>query len=671
VNHVLGALAGRSIRTRLVTGAVLVVVLPLAATVLMAWPIQRDAAFRSMLNTLRVLVEQKEERLSTLASAWLSDLSDLSRAEAVRASIRRLEPLLAKESGAQALSEALQSNGAVLEGFRRGLGMDRMLLLWADGAVGWDSQGKSVVGRGLDQPSLPSGPLRESMARAGLLLQPEFTAPWAAEGGQLEVWAVTPLMDGARCAGFLAGQVPQPALYSVFRDAEPLGRTGCTLAAVQVGERVMLLKPSRSRQAIEVSDGVRAGSPRLAELQAALQGHSGSGSVQDDQGERVLAAWNYDPVLRWAMATQIDESEVRQGARDATLVMVGTGLAAAVPVAVLAALWARRLAGPIAVASEAAERVAGGDLTRPPTDLASGELGRLLDAIRTMTANLQSGTGSIRQLSRRLLEVGGRVRSNASEQDAVAHGFGASAAQIAAAVNQITATGRELAIRMEAIAGDATSAASMAQSGRGGLERMGQSMHALRNASQDVATALQDIRARTESIGGVAETIVKVASQTNLLSVNAAIEAEKAGPFGAGFQAVAREINRLADRVSEAVEDITRTVKEVQESVACGERQMHGFRQALDQGLDVSQRLSGELGGIIGSVERLQEGFGQVATGMSAQSEGSRQIAEAMGQLTHGARSTASAVQAFLSASTELESAARELESQVQRFRTA
>jgi methyl-accepting chemotaxis protein WspA len=671
MRRVLGVLAGRSIRTRLVTGAVLVVVLPLAATVLMAWPIQRDAAFRSMLNTLRVLVEQKEERLSTLASAWLSDLSDLSRAEAVRASIRRLEPLLAKDSGAQALSEALQSNGAVLEGFRRGLGMDRMLLLWADGAVGWDSQGKAVVGRGLDQPSLPSGPLRESIARAGLLLQPEFTAPWAAEGGQLEVWAVTPLMDGARCAGFLAGQVPQPALYSVFRDAEPLGRTGCTLAAVQVGERVMLLKPSRSRQAIEVSDGVRAGSPRLAELQAALQGHSGSGSVQDDQGERVLAAWNYDPVLRWAMATQIDESEVRQGARDATLVMVGTGLAAAVPVAVLAALWARRLAGPIAVASEAAERVAGGDLTRPPTDLASGELGRLLDAIRTMTANLQSGTGSIRQLSRRLLEVGGRVRSNASEQDAVAHGFGASAAQIAAAVNQITATGRELAIRMEAIAGDATSAASMAQSGRGGLERMGQSMHALRNASQDVATALQDIRARTESIGGVAETIVKVASQTNLLSVNAAIEAEKAGPFGAGFQAVAREINRLADRVSEAVEDITRTVKEVQESVACGERQMHGFRQALDQGLDVSQRLSGELGGIIGSVERLQEGFGQVASGMRAQSEGSRQIAEAMGQLTHGARSTASAVQAFLSASTELESAARELESQVQRFRTA
>ncbi|MGA1266827.1 MAG: methyl-accepting chemotaxis protein, partial [Phycisphaerales bacterium] len=302
---------------------------------------------------------------------------------------------------------------------------------------------------------------------------------------------------------------------------------------------------------------------------------------------------------------------------------------------------------------------------------ATAELGRLLDAIRTMTANLQSSTGSIRELSRRLLEVGGRVRTNASEQDAVAHGFGASAAQIAAAVNQITATGRELAMRMEAIAGDATSAARMAQSGRGGLERMGQSMHALRNASQDVAAALRDIRSRSESIGGVAETIVKVASQTNLLSVNAAIEAEKAGQFGAGFQAVAREINRLADRVSEAVEDITRTVKEVQESVACGERQMHGFRQALDQGLDVSERLSGELGGIIGSVERLQDGFGQVATGMHAQSEGSRQIAEAMGQLTHGARSTAAAVQAFLAASTELESAARELESQVQRFRTA
>ncbi|MGA1267428.1 MAG: hypothetical protein ACO32J_09640, partial [Phycisphaerales bacterium] len=362
-----GWLAGRSIRTRLVTGALLVVVLPLAATVLMAWPIQRDAAFRSMLNTLRVLAEQKEERLSTLASSWLSDLRDLSRTDAVRTAVRRLEQRLGQQSGSGAGTDDLPTIGDALQGARRSLGMDRMLLLSTDGVVAWDSQGTAVAGRGLDQPSLPTVPLRESISRAGLLLQPEFTAPWSVEGGPLQVWAVTPLMDGARCAGFLAGQVPQPALFAVFRDAEALGRTGCTLAAVQVGDRVMLLKPSRSRQAIEISDGVRAGSPRLAELQAALQGRSGSGLVQDDRGERVLAAWNYDPVLRWAMAMQIDESEVRQGARDATLVMVGTGLAAAVPVAVLAAMWARRLAGPIEVASEAAERVADGDLTRPPS----------------------------------------------------------------------------------------------------------------------------------------------------------------------------------------------------------------------------------------------------------------------------------------------------------------
>ena len=138
----------------------------------------------------------------------------------------------------------------------------------------------------------------------------------------------------------------------------------------------------------------------------------------------------------------------------------------------------------------------------------------------------------------------------------------------------------------------------------------------------------------------VVTTITKVADQTNLLSLNAAIEAEKAGDYGRGFGVVATEIRRLADQTAVATNDIEQMVKEMQSAVAAGVMGMDKFSEEVRQGVQVVQQVSEELSQIIQHVQALAPNFVIVSEGMQSQSLGALQISDALSQLTEVAKQT-------------------------------
>ena len=145
------------------------------------------------------------------------------------------------------------------------------------------------------------------------------------------------------------------------------------------------------------------------------------------------------------------------------------------------------------------------------------------------------------------------------------------------------------------------------------------------------------ISERAANINLVVTTITKVADQTNLLSINAAIEAEKAGEYGLGFLVVAREIRRLADQTAVATLDIERMVKEMQYSVSAGVMEMDKFSEQVRQVVSEVQHIGGQLGQIIAAVQGLDQRFDQVTEGMRVQSQGAEQIREAMTSINDGA----------------------------------
>ena len=182
--------------------------------------------------------------------------------------------------------------------------------------------------------------------------------------------------------------------------------------------------------------------------------------------------------------------------------------------------------------------------------------------------------------------------------------------------------------------------------------------------------ALGAISEKTNGINAVVTTINKVAEQTNLLSLNAAIEAEKAGEYGAGFAVVAREIRRLADQTAVATLEIESMVKEMQSSVSAGVMEMDKFSTEVVQSVDSIELISKQVAEIIHKVQELSPRFSLVNEGMSLQVQGAQQISEAMSQLNSTSVQTSDSFEDINTAITQLHHSAKNLQQEMGRFQT-
>ena len=355
---------------------------------------------------------------------------------------------------------------------------------------------------------------------------------------------------------------------------------------------------------------------------------------------------------------------------NSTLVGLGVlAIAAVLALVVVADRLASRLTYDISAAAEAAHRVASGDLTVSVEGAAGDESKRLLNAISQMAASLAQLVARAQKSSIDLLSTAAELAATSREQETTVAGFGASTNEIAAAVTEISATSRELLTTMTDVSRVAVESAQLAQSGRSGLERMDSTMGQLSRATANITSRLSTIQEKAADINVVVTTITKVADQTNLLSINAAIEAEKAGEYGLGFLVLAREIRRLADQTAVATLDIEHIVKQMQSAVTAGVMEMDRFNADVRVGVATVEQVGSQLGTIIAQVSSLSERFEAVNDGMRSQSEGARQIKDAMASLTEGARQTSTSLGEFKLVSDNLRSAASELRESIAGFR--
>lgn len=343
----------------------------------------------------------------------------------------------------------------------------------------------------------------------------------------------------------------------------------------------------------------------------------------------------------------------------------------------------RSISRPIAGLTKVAGQVAAGDLRDAVQQLGiltkrtvhngdrpaeGNEIGRLSTAFASMVESLHSLIGHVSN-------SGIQVVSSATEISASARELEASAAQQAASVNQVSVTSRqissssrELVQTMGGVVSVASETANLAQEGQAGLQGMEATMRRLMDATGSIASKLATISEKTNNIGSVVTTINRVADQTNLLSLNAAIEAEKAGEFGMGFAVVAREIRRLADHSAVATLDIEQMVKEMQSAVSSGVMEVDKFVQQVRHGGDVIETIGGQLASIIEQVQALIPRFDNVNQAMEAQSTSAEEISEAMHQLSEGAEQTRQVVSEFNRVVEQLTDAVRVLQEEVSKF---
>ena len=375
------------------------------------------------------------------------------------------------------------------------------------------------------------------------------------------------------------------------------------------------------------------------------------------------------PARSWTVVLQVPLDDVLSRVRRPLLMsgaVAATGMAGVLG---LLGWLTTTLTGRIAKAVDASRRVAAGDLTGAIDMRGGDETGQLLRDIGGMTASLREIVSQVKQSSIDLNATAKQLSAAGRQQEHAINSLGASTSEAAVASRQIAVTGQELLGTMDEVAGVAAETANVADAGRENLAGIGETMAHLEKSTTDFSERLAAIRQRAEDINMVITTITKVADQTNLLSINAAIEAEKAGEYGQGFIVVAREIRRLADQTAVATLDIERLVEQMQQAVNAGVMEMDRFAAEVKTGVERVNGISAQFADVIDKVHGLTGRFEHVNQGMKAQAAGAAQITEALMTLKEGSHAAAEALREFKAASQHLGHSVDGLTDTISRFR--
>jgi methyl-accepting chemotaxis protein len=675
-------------RDALVGRTVLLGILPMAATVLALIAVGAGLRY----DTLRRSAERELQRLAAAAALDLDreadDAVDLART----------------------LAEA-QAGG--LFGMRR---LTLSVLKRAVEANPWclgtyvcyepDADGK-------DAASLAAGLPEGSIDGEGRFLPYWFRDP--AKGGELSLKINRDLdtslyYDGVRRAFRASGRaeamVTEPYFYDgdllveqtypIVVDGRFMGIAGAdrslaslreeALRIAEAADAAVLIVSGRGRIVATSLDGDEPGGAaslatlRLAESPFAeavaplleSRGEAGTIRIADDPRDGEATYWAAAAIETgdWTVVLARPVSAITGPLLRETAAIAAAAVLLVAAVSTLLVAVLRAFASRIRAAVAAAVTVAGGDLATPiAPSRRRDEASVLLRTIESMRRGLAGLVGRVKLAAISLHTATTEVAAAGRQQEQAAADFEHSAAEIGSAVHQISRTSEALVAAVVEVRTATDEAATLAEQGRGSLAGMRQSMGGLEEGTGSIAERLAAINERAVGINRIVTTIAKVADQTNLLSVNAAIEAEKAGEHGRGFLVVAREIRRLADQSAAATVDIERMVGQMQSAVSAGVMEMDRFAELVRSGCGETEAIGSQMERIIEQVATAAARFATLDEGVRQQSAGAEQIDGAMARLRDRAREGAESVREFANASEELQRSLASLRSVIDAFR--
>jgi methyl-accepting chemotaxis protein WspA len=332
-------------------------------------------------------------------------------------------------------------------------------------------------------------------------------------------------------------------------------------------------------------------------------------------------------------------------------------------------LLMRAILGPMNRIVKILDTMRTGDLsTRLALDR-NDEFGTVQTGFNDMVAELAALVSQAQRSSVQVTTSVTEIAATSKQQQATATETAATTTEIGATSREIAATSRDLVRTMTEVTSAADQASILAGSGQQGLARMEETMHSVMGAADLVNSKLAILNEKAGNINQVVVTIVKVADQTNLLSLNAAIEAEKAGEYGRGFAVVATEVRRLADQTAVATYDIEQMVREIQSAVSAGVMGMDKFSEEVRRGMYEVTQVGEQLSQIIHQVQALAPRVLMVNEGMQAQATGAEQINQALVQLGDASSQTVESLRQASFAIDELSQVAVGLRSGVSRFK--
>ncbi len=286
-------------------------------------------------------------------------------------------------------------------------------------------------------------------------------------------------------------------------------------------------------------------------------------------------------------------------------VLYGSGAVAFALAITLALALARSIGGRIAIALQAAEATAAGDLTTPVRVEGSDEIGRMLQAVATMQQSLREMLGEIRRNTDHLSEAATTLATVAGDVERAVNEQNDASSTMAAAVEELTVSIGEVAKNAEEASSVARESGAIAKEGGEVMQRTVESIKKIADRVTEAAKDIGQLEKHSAEITSIVNVIETIAEQTNLLALNAAIEAARAGEYGRGFAVVADEVRKLAERTTISTQEITEMIAHIQQGTKQAVTAMETSVAEVEQGVQLANA-AGE------SIERIAEGSGRV-----------------------------------------------------------
>ncbi|HVN48487.1 MAG TPA: HAMP domain-containing methyl-accepting chemotaxis protein [Bacteroidota bacterium] len=351
-----------------------------------------------------------------------------------------------------------------------------------------------------------------------------------------------------------------------------------------------------------------------------------------------------------------------------TMILVGTILGALLALG-LGIFLARAITNPVKDLAAQAETIAAGDLTVSIHYTSKDEIGMLADAFRKMVSGLRDTMMKVMEASSAVASASSEISSSTEQMAAGSQEQTSQAGEVASAVEEMTKTIIENSKNASNTASTAKRAKEAAEQGGKVVEETVVGMKRISTVVNKSADTVRALGKSSDQIGEIIGVIDDIADQTNLLALNAAIEAARAGEQGRGFAVVADEVRKLAERTTKATKEIAGMIKAIQADTAGAVSSMQEGTKEVESGIQLADRAGTSLTEIVGMIQELTDMVNQIAAASEEQSSASEQISKNVEAISTVTGETASGTQQIARASEDLNRLTENLQQLIEKFR--